>query len=495
VSVKDEQVRKLVKELGKGTTQSVAAARSGMCRQTAAKYMKAGKLPSEMRKERTWLTRDNPFESDWKEVERMLGNSPNLQAKTIFHVLSERNPDRYEPGQLRTLQRHISRWRALQGDDREQEVFFPQQHVPGEAMQGDFTHTGELKLTLAGEVYKPLLFHAVLPFSGWQWATPCRSESLLALRVGVQDAVFQLGKVPTWFQTDNSTGATHRIRDGGRRFHDEYEDLMTHLGMKPRTTAVGKKEQNGSVEAHNGAFKRLLEQWLLVRGSREFADEAVFLTWLHEMLERSNRSRAKKLAIEVDTMRSLVAVRAPEFAEYTVPVSSYSTINVRSNIYSVPPRLRHHDVKVRVYEQRIEVRYAGQLVLTAPRQLGTHRHAIDYRHVIWALVRKPGAFARYRYREDMMISPAFRRAYEVLQAAEPGIRGDAAYLRLLLLAASTLQSDVEAALALLMDNGKLPTADAVKDLVEPQERTQVPDMPELQVCLEDYDHLITGACS
>ncbi|HET6345573.1 MAG TPA: IS21 family transposase, partial [Myxococcota bacterium] len=250
-------MKKLIKERGKGANQSVAAARSGMSRQTAAKYIKLGKLPSELKEPRTYLTRGNPFESDWKEVEQMLAHTPDLQAKTIFQVLSERNPSRYEPGQLRTLQRHIKRWRALQGDDRAQEVFFPQQHLPGEAMQGDFTHTGELGLTLAGVEYKPLLCHVVLPYSGWQWATPCRSESLLALRTGVQDAVFRLGMVPEWFQTDNSTGATHRIGDGSRRFHADYVELMSHLGMKPRTTAVGKKEQNGSVEAHNGAFKRL----------------------------------------------------------------------------------------------------------------------------------------------------------------------------------------------------------------------------------------------
>lgn len=484
-----------MKERDKGTTLSVASARAGMCRQTGAKYTRRAKLPSELKAPRTWLTRGNPFEIDWKEVEQMLAHTPDLQAKTIFEVLLERNPDRYEPGQLRTLQRHIRRWHALQGDDRQCEVFFPQRHIAGEAMQGDFTHTGELTLTLAGVQYKPLLFHVVLPFSGWEWATPCLSESILAVRAGVQDAVFRLGKITAWFQTDNSTGATHRVGDGTRQFNQEYVDLMDHLGMKPRTIAVGEKEQNGTIEAYNGAFKRLLNQWLLVRGSRDFASEADFVTWLHGMLERANRARRTKLGIELAAMRPLAASRAPEFTEVMVPVSTYSTINVRSNIYSVPPRLRHHDVKVRIYEQHIEVRYADTCVLVAPRQTGTSRHAIDYRHVIWSLVRKPGAFARYRYREDLMISPVFRRAYEALHASEPGTKGDAAYLRLLLLAASTLQSDVEAALVLLMEQGTLPTADAVKDLIAPQQRPVVPELPILNVNLEDYDRLIMGALS
>ena len=491
--VKDEQVKKLQKEMARGATLSVASARAGMTRQTGAKYVKADRLPSEMKRHRTWVTRSNPFASDWKEVEQMLAHAPDLQAKTIFEVLSERYPDRYEPGQLRTLQRHISRWHALQGDDARHEVFFPQCHIAGEAMQGDFTHTGELRLTLDGVVYKPLLCHVVLPYSGWHWATPCRSESMLALQTGIQDAVFRLGKVPQWFQTDNSTGATHRVGSGKRAFNDDYLDLMAHLGMKPRVTAVGEKEQNGSIEAHNGVFKRLLEQWLLVRGERDFVDEAAFVAWLHGMLQRTNRKRAAKLATELAAMRPLAASRAPEFIETTVPVSSYSTINVRSNIYSVPPRLQRHDVRVRIYEQRIEVRFAGQLVLTAPRQVGTSKHAINYRHVIWSLVRKPGAFARYRYREDLLISPIFRQAYAALQAHRPGTAADAAYLRLLLLAASTLQADVEAALTLLLEQGKLPTAEAAKDILGPPTKPQVPDMPPPQVNLADYDHLISGA--
>jgi hypothetical protein len=403
-------------ELGKGAALTVASARAGMTRQTGARYRRLDKLPSEMTEPRSWLTRDNPFKQDWEEVERMLRDTPDLQAKTIFDVLIERHPSRYQAGQVRTLQRHIRRWHALQGDDRTRDVFFAQCHIAGEAMQTDFTHTGELEITLAGQPYKPLLCHEVLPFSGWQWATPCLSESMLALRTGVQDAAYRLGRIPTWHQTDNSTGATHRVGEGSRGFNQEYLDFMDHIGMKPRTIEVGEKEQNGTIEAHNGAFKRYLKQRLLVRGSNDFVDEAAFVAWLHEQLHRTNQQRRDKLAVELQAMRPLLAVRMPEYREVVVPVSSYSTINVKQNIYSVPPRLQGHEVKVRIYEKRLEVRFADQLVHATPRLVGVSRHAIDYRHVIWSLVRKPGAFARYRYREDLLISPAFRQAYAVLQA-------------------------------------------------------------------------------
>src|SRR5262249_47535919 len=197
-----------------------------------------GKLPSERVAARTWSTREDPFAGDWKEIEGMLTLTPELEAKTIFGVLTEKYPGRYEPGQLRTLQRHVKRWRAEHGPDKE--VVLAQQHRAGEAAQTDFTSTLELAITIAGQVFLHLLCVVVLPYSNWQRATVCLSESMAALRRGVQAALFQLGRVPEYHQTDNSTAATHRIPDGAlddgkRPFNEEYLAVMRHFGMKPRT--------------------------------------------------------------------------------------------------------------------------------------------------------------------------------------------------------------------------------------------------------------------
>ncbi|BAH73439.1 putative transposase (plasmid) [Solidesulfovibrio magneticus RS-1] len=76
----------------------------------------------------------------------------------------------------------------------------------------------------------------------------CHSESLAALKRGVQEALFRLGHAPKFHQTDNSTAATHDLTSGKRDFNAEYLDIMNHFGMIPRTIAVGEKEQNGDVE-------------------------------------------------------------------------------------------------------------------------------------------------------------------------------------------------------------------------------------------------------
>lgn len=465
-----------------------AAMRSGMDRKTARKYLREGKLPSQMEVPRKWRTREDPFIEDWEEVVERLREAPELEAKALFEDLTGHRPERYEPGQLRTFQRLVRKWRAQEGPPKE--VFFPQQHLPGEAMQSDFTCANELRITIAGEPFPHLLCHPVLPYSNWEWATVCRSESMAALRRGVQAAVFQLGRVPQWHQTDNSTAATHKLEPGKRAFNAEYLALMRHLGMKPRTIGVGKSHQNGDVEALNGALKRRLHQHLLLRGSRDFESVEAYERWVQEVLSKANRLREKRLREELETMRPLCVKRLPEWKEEEVRVASWSTIRVKGNTYSVPSRLVGERVRVRIYDDRLEVYHAGCYQMTMERLLGKGGQRIDYRHLIWSLVRKPGAFCRYRYREELFPSLVFRKAYDVLSEGRSQWRGDMEYLRILHLAASTMEAEVETALGLLLEKGEVPEAEKVKELVLGPRPSQVPQLAVPQVELAHYDALL-----
>jgi hypothetical protein len=147
----------------------LASLRSGMHRNTGRKYLRAGKVPSELRRPQKWKTRPDPFEEDWAEIAERLSEAPELEAKALFEDLCERYPERYQEGQLRTLQRRIKQWRALYGPPKV--LFFEQEHRPGEAMQTDFTSVNELRITISGEAFPHLLCHQVLPYSNWEWAT------------------------------------------------------------------------------------------------------------------------------------------------------------------------------------------------------------------------------------------------------------------------------------------------------------------------------------
>ena len=480
-----------MEEVAEGRTLESAARLADMHRNTASKYVTSGKFPSEMVKARDWRTRSDPFESMWPRIESMLKAAPELEAKALFEHLAAEAPDRYDSGQLRTLQRKVRRWRAQSGPAKE--VFFPQEHRAGEAMQTDFTWATELAITIGGEAFPHMLCHPVLPYSNWEWSTVCRSESMAALRRGVQDALFQLGRVPKFHQTDNSTSATHDLRTGKRGFNADYQALMDHFEMTPRTIGIGKSEQNGDVEASNGALKRRLLQHLLLRGSRDFSSVEEYERWVQEKVSAANRTRSKRVHDELDAMRELQVRRLSEFTELVATVTTWSTIRVSHNTYSVPSRLQGEDVRVRVYDDRLEVWYAGGHEFSVERLLGRNGHCINYRHLIWSLVQKPGAFERYRYREELFPTLTFRRAYDALCEGLESRKADVEYLRILHVAASTMESEVEAALELLLSTGASPSSRAVKDLVEPETRPSVPDLAPSKVDLEAYDCLLASS--
>lgn len=463
-----------------------AAAKADMDRKTARKYLALGKLPSELKEARTWRTREDPFEEEWAWVQERLEAAPKLQAKTLFYELQRRHPGRYQDGQLRTLQRQVRSWRAQNGPEKT--VFFAQDHFPGKLSQLDFTHASELQVTIAGQAFVHLLCNFVLVYSNWQWVTVCLSESFLAVKRGLQEALQRLGHVPEENQTDNSTAATHKVKTG-RGFNANYEALMAHYGMKCRTTAVGQKEQNGDVEASNGALKRAIEQELLLRESRDFESVEAYESWLCERVTHWNQGRSERLQHELSVMKKLAARRLPDCEEMRVVVSSQSTVRVQHNAYSVPSRLIGHQVTVRIYERSLEVWHGETLQMSCERLRGRFGHHIDYRHVIWSLVKKPRAFARYRYQPDLFPTLTFRQAYDRISGDERSTRTDLEYLRVLHLAASTMESEVEEALKLLLDDGGAITSESVKDLVVPT-RQSVPQVEIGKVQLETYNALL-----
>src|SRR5213595_3287521 len=126
-----------------------------------------------------------------------------------------------------------------------------------------------------------------------------------------------------------------------------------------------------------------------------------------------------------------------------------------------------------------------------PRLLGRGQHRIEYRHVIWSLVRKPGAFAHYRYRDDLFPSLTFRQAYDTLQQRIPQ-GADREYVRLLHLAASRSESAVEAALQLLAEQHATPTAEAARALVQLPGTIPVPVLDEPVLDFAVYDQLLVA---
>lgn len=469
-----------------------AALRADMDPKTARKYIKEGKLPSQMRVEHTWRTRSDPFEKHWEQCKSILAAAPELEGAFLFEWLCERYPGQYQDGQLRTFQRRVREWKALNGLDKE--VFFPQVHEPGRRMSTDCTHMNELGITINGEPFPHLLCHCVLTYSNWEWGTICHSESLLALRTGIQAALFQLGHVPMEHWTDHSSAATHNPtpEDGKRRpFNKDYEDVMKHFGMQPRTIQVRCPHENGDVESLNGALKRRLKQYLLMRGSTDFESQDAYRQFIEQVMDKANRKRSKRLAEELKVMPVLNVSRLSEYDECRCRVRSSSTITVKRRIYSVPSRLIGEMVSARRFKDRLEVVYNGVTQLTEPWISRDDGHCINYRHLIGSLVRKPGAFRRYRFREELFPSDLFRWAWESLSESLCDRTAEREYLQLLNHAALTMQCEVEAVLATMRRNAQPPRWDAVLAACRPAV-SQPPRLQPLVVSLHDYDALLVS---
>jgi hypothetical protein len=490
--VTDQQVRRLFRLSNTEKTQEIAASKAGMDVKTARKYLRTKVLPSERKAERHWRTRKDEFSDVWPEAREQLSANPGMEAKTIFAALQRKYPERFADGQLRTLQRKVKHWRATEGPP--QEVYFTQDHRPGELCESDFTHLTELGITIGGQPFVHMLYHFVLTHSNWETGTLCFSESFAALSEGLQNAVWALGGVPLLHRTDRMTAAINNLTELAD-FQKNYEALLRHYGMEGRKIQTGQPNENGDIEQRHHRFKRALDQALMLRGSRDFGQVEEYQSFLTKLFDQLNSGRKEKLAQEMEVLRPLPGRRFDSARRVRVRVNSGSLIAVERNSYSVNSRLIGELVEARVFPERIEVWYGGQKVEQLPRLRGRTNYRVDYRHIIDWLVRKPGAFANYRYREHLFPSSQFRKVYDLLKEVAPR-RCDHRYLEILELAAKEGEARVEDALRLLLqtETGKqtIVNRESFREFLDRCE--QAPDITDVQIAdvsLASFDQLFS----
>jgi hypothetical protein len=488
--VTDEQVRLLRQKRMEGKTLETAAAAAAMSERAARKWQR-GSLPSETRAGRAWRTRTDPFAAIWdREVVALLASDEKgvLQATTVLGWVQEKHPGQYDDGLLRTLQRRMRDWRAQHGPPKE--VFFEQEHVPGREGAFDFTDCTELGVTIGGQAFTHLLFEFVLTYSSWTWIDLAFGETYEAMAAGIQGAIWALGGVPHVLRSDNLSAATHDLkRGGGRTLTQRYKSLLDHYGTTSTRIQPGESHENGAVEQRHYRTKRAIAEALVIRGSADFVDVAAYRAFVVEVVARHNRRIEARLLEEHAVLRALPSAPVPSYTVFHARVRKWSTVRVGHQTYSVPSRLIGHMVEARRYPDTIEIRYRKKTIEVMPRVRGDGGARIDYRHVIWSLVKKPGAFARYRFREELFPTLTFRRAYDALRARTD--RADVEYLRILHLAASTMERPVEDALLAMLAAGEALGFDAVRDRVAPA-RPAVPTITIPPPDLAVYDRLLVA---
>jgi len=462
--IKDGQVRTLRKLLADGRSLAVAARRTGMDEKTARKYREADKLPSQMKPERGWRTRIDPFADVWAEVQQRLEQEPRLRAVTLFGWLQQRYPGRFPDSRRRTFERRVREWRSLQGPP--QEVIFPQVHHPGRLAASDFTSMNSLGVTIAGQPFDHMLFHCTLTYSNWESVTLCFSESFEALSQGLQNAFWEMGGVPGRHRSDSLSAAVNNLSQD-REFRSRYQNLMDYYQLEAEKINPRKAQENGDVESSHGHLKRVVDQALLLRGSRDFSSREEYAEFLQQLIDRRNAGRRKKFAEEQAVLKDLPLSRLDHVHRLPgIRVSRSSTIQVKRNTYSVHSRLIGEKVDVVIDVEDVTVLHRGVEVQRMPRLSGSGKHAINYRHVIDSLVRKPGAFENYQYHEDLFPTSHFRIAYDWLCRDHSRRVAVREYLKILQLAARDSQDAVQDALRVAISRNEPISAESVRLAVE-----------------------------
>ena len=402
--VTDAQFRRLMKGIHRGDPLAVAAAKADMDEKTARKYRRAAKLPSQVKVAHTWRNRPDAFVQVWPEIQQALELNPGLQAKTLFQYLQRQRPGQYQDAQLRTLQRRIKLWRALEGPAKE--VYFAQRHEPGQLSQSDFADMSRLGVTLQRQPFEHLIHHFTLTYSNWEAVKICFSESLEALSSGLQQALWRLGGVPGAHQTDCLSAAVHKL-EHPEDFTEPYHALLRHYGLQPRKTNPHSPHENGDVEQRHRR-----DGWPpgCAGESLQHHQRACQHLLGAQSLDRRDGARAPVCRTPGDLLCATPGRPFPATARQGSPS------------YPVPP---HH-------------RLAGA---------------------------QAGGLCQYRYRDDLFPTTRFRIAYDALCARHTPLEASRQYLQILYLAAHESETRVDAMLELLLGTELLLSAKKIEELL------------------------------
>ena len=493
--VTDQQARVYMQDRLRHS-QRIAAARAGFSERTGRRIDADPRLPSQRKPERGRTVPD-PLAAVWETMLLpILERDPAVQAVTLLRHLQLADPDAFPDDRVRrTLERRVRDWRALHGPARD--VIFRQTSEPGRMALSDFTDAAELDVTIAGAPFPHRLYHFVLAYSGWEHAAVVLGgESFTALAENLQNALWTLGGVPGEHRSDSLSAAYRNLdAEAAQDVTRRYDEFCAHYGMVASRCNPGEAHENGAVESHNRHLKAALDQALILRGSRDFADLADWRRFVDQLVARRNRRREDAVRIEAAALRPLPARRATDFTEIVARVTRTGGFMVHNIFYSAPSRLIGQRLRVHVYDDRIEAWLGATHVVSHPRLRGrgdgVRRHRVDYRHVIHALRRKPQALAGSVYRDGLFPRSEYAAAWAALSEALPRRDACRRMVDLLWLAHhEACEAELAALIAEDLAVGRLPHAPELKMRIEPRRRALPTDVPVALTELASFDALL-----
>lgn len=476
----------------KDNKQTTAAAQAGMSERTARR-IESGQH-STTKQPRAYRTRKDPFNGAFEEhLVPLLKADPQLQPITLLEHLDTLMPGKFGRNHLRTLQRRIKKWLATEGP--EQEVIFRQKYQPGFMGISDYTWMNKLDITINGEIFEHKLFHYKLVFSGWTYVQVVfGGESFESLSTGLQNAFWRSGGVPQTHRTDSLSAAFNNHYEQ-ETLTERYQKLCKHYGVVATRNNKGIAHENGAIEVAHSHLKQKVDQQLRLRGSRDFTSISEYQSFLDVIIAKINRQCKTRFDEERKHLSELPKRRTNDFSEQYVKVTSSSTISVKRVTYTVPSRLIGHRILVHIYDARLEL-FLGNEKTFSLRRVYAQGHlrsrAVDYRHVIHSLAKKPNAFKYSQLREDLIPEGDFSLLWQQLTQEHISDK-DCRYMVELLLIAHNY--DCEQALARYVlrnyEQGKRISIATCRAMFGPS-TVVIPAVDSRQHQISDYDALLGG---
>ena len=482
-------------------TQKIAAAKAGFSVSTGARIERDPRPPSQKRRERRHGGgKPDPLAGLWnEEIVPLIEATPGLRPIAVLEEMQYRHPDRDLSSARRTLERRMRLWRAEHGPDRE--VIFRQSHPPGREGMSDFFDARALGVTIAGVPLAHRIYHFTLVHSGWEHAeVVLGGESYTALAGGLQNALWLLGGAPREHRTDSLSAAFANLdRDAREDLRTRYDALCADYGMEATRNNRGIAHENGSIESRHGHLKTRLEQALLLRGSHDFGELNDWRHFVAQVVARHNARHRDRLRVERPHLQPLPARRSCDYDEARVRVTSSGGFVFRKVFYTVHSRLIGYELKLRIFDDRLELFLGGTPLETLPRGRppaggrGGHGYVVSYHHVIHSLRAKPQAIANLTYRDALFPRTEYRRCWDALTAAGPLRQACRIMVGLLWLAHDqTCEAELAAALSAILARGELPVLGDLRSRFTRPEGDGGPDVPVCIPSAGSYDDLIQG---
>lgn len=346
------EIKRLIEE---GHKVSEVARRLKMDRKTVRKYRD---LPVEQiaqcfseAKGRTWKI---DRYQDWIQfrVEAMAEDGV-INAQAMFHDLQGMG----YTGSARTLRRYVCRLREKHR--KKQRIFEPFETAPGQQAMVDL---GEKRKLRIGGSKQPAYFIAmVLSFSRKKYAEWYNQPIDTQLFIEFHHRAFQhFQGIPREIVYDQTKLVVLRERYGEVEFNTDFYGCAQWCGFKPYICRKFDPQSKGKIESVIRYIKR---GFLPGRSFDHLGDlENQWQRWLKEVADakpQETTGRAPQEAWEEEKPHLQPLGRTPFRARpalRTQQVYQDGFVKVLGNCYSVPASHRGRDIKVRVTEEKVEIR-------------------------------------------------------------------------------------------------------------------------------------------